>query len=120
MEQPERSAFSSVAGKAVRATFDGGRLTSDARRAAASRAAAPAAALTASVRGCGRRGVAGRSSVDGPHGRALPVRYATTSRSRHGRQPERSAGAARLARHCEPSTFPPQRRPAALPAMAAP
>jgi DDE family transposase len=30
MEQPERSAFSSsVAGKAVRATFDGGRLTSD-------------------------------------------------------------------------------------------
>ncbi len=30
MEQPERSAFSSsVAGKAVRAAFDGGRLTSD-------------------------------------------------------------------------------------------
>ena len=31
MEQPERSAFSSsIAGKAVRAAFDGGRLTSDA------------------------------------------------------------------------------------------
>ena len=31
MEQPERTAFSSpVAGKAIRATFDGGRLTSDA------------------------------------------------------------------------------------------
>ena len=31
MEQHERTAFSSpVAGKAIRATFDGGRLTSDA------------------------------------------------------------------------------------------
>ena len=119
MEQPERSAFSSpVAGKAVRATFDGGRLTSDARRAAASRAAASAAALTASVRDCAGAGSRGarpsRASRSGP---ARSIRHHVPVPARAPARTIRRSGAARPASSLN---SPAARRPAARPATAAP